>query len=183
MDRSPASSSVHGILQARIPEWVAISFSRGSSLPRDQTHISYVSCIGRWVLYHWCHLGSKVSTLGQKGCVLPSVIGERSEKILSHFIIFFLFLFLQAPLGNLSWSLSSELHKPGSISLLWHVPEGPALWPRLGEAGASLIWAMWFPCQRFTVSLAFTFLCSLPPAFLSGFLFSGTEKREKRTTL
>ena len=32
---------------------VAISFSRVSSQPRDQTHISYISCIGRQVLYHW----------------------------------------------------------------------------------------------------------------------------------
>ena len=39
--------SVHGILQARILEWVATSFSRGSSWPRDQTHISCASCIGR----------------------------------------------------------------------------------------------------------------------------------------
>ena len=45
-------SSVHGILQARILEWVAVPSSRGSSQPRDQTHTSYVSCIGRWVLYH-----------------------------------------------------------------------------------------------------------------------------------
>ena len=37
MDCSPPGSSVHGILQARILEWVAISFSRGSSRPRDQT--------------------------------------------------------------------------------------------------------------------------------------------------
>ena len=39
---SPPGSSVHGILQARILEWVAIPFSRGSSQPRDQT---WVSCI------------------------------------------------------------------------------------------------------------------------------------------
>ena len=45
-------SSVFGILQARILERVAIPFSRASSLPRDQTHISYISCIGRQVLYH-----------------------------------------------------------------------------------------------------------------------------------
>ena len=32
-------------------EWVAISFSRGSSLPRDRTHISYVTCIGKCILY------------------------------------------------------------------------------------------------------------------------------------
>ena len=43
-------SSFHGIFPAKILEWVAISFSRGSSWPRDRTHIS---CIGRWILYHW----------------------------------------------------------------------------------------------------------------------------------
>jgi len=48
----PPGSSVHGILQARILEWVAISSSRGSSQPRDWTCISYVCCIGRWILYH-----------------------------------------------------------------------------------------------------------------------------------
>ena len=45
-------SSVHGILQTRILEWVAIPSSRGSSQPRDQTCIAYVSCTGRRVLYH-----------------------------------------------------------------------------------------------------------------------------------
>ena len=60
MDGSPPGSSVHGILQARILEWVAMPSSRGSSQPRDQTHISHVSCIGRQVLYHWRHLGSSL---------------------------------------------------------------------------------------------------------------------------
>ena len=50
IDFSPPGTSVHGILQERILEWVAISFSRGSSRPRDQTHIS---CTGRQILYHW----------------------------------------------------------------------------------------------------------------------------------
>ena len=50
MDCSPPGPSVHGIFQARILEWVATSFSRGSSPFRDQTCIS---CIGRWILYHW----------------------------------------------------------------------------------------------------------------------------------
>ena len=53
MDCSPPSSSVHGISQTRILEWVAISSSRGSSRPRDQTHISCVFCIGRQMLSHW----------------------------------------------------------------------------------------------------------------------------------
>ena len=55
---NPLDSSVHGILQARIQEWIAISYSRGSSRPKDQTHISCISCIGRQILYHWHHLGS-----------------------------------------------------------------------------------------------------------------------------
>ena len=40
---SPPSSSIHGISQARILEWAAISFFRGSSRPRDQTHISCIT--------------------------------------------------------------------------------------------------------------------------------------------
>ena len=39
MDCSPPGSSVRGVLQARVLEWVAMSFSRGSSQPRDQTHV------------------------------------------------------------------------------------------------------------------------------------------------
>ena len=50
MDCSPSGCSVHGILQTRILEWVAIPSSRGSSRPRDRTHVSYISCIGRWFL-------------------------------------------------------------------------------------------------------------------------------------
>ena len=49
MAHSPPNSSVHGILQARTLEWVAMPTSWGSSQPRDQIHISYVSCIGRRV--------------------------------------------------------------------------------------------------------------------------------------
>ena len=43
VDCSPPGSSVHGILQARIVDWVAISFSRGSTPPSDQTHISCIA--------------------------------------------------------------------------------------------------------------------------------------------
>ena len=59
-DCSPPGSSVHGILQARILESVVLSFSRGSSRPRDQTRVSRVSCIGRRVPSHLCHLGSPI---------------------------------------------------------------------------------------------------------------------------
>ena len=49
MDCSPPGSSVQRISQARMLEWVASSFSRGSSHPRDQIH---ASCIGRWIFCH-----------------------------------------------------------------------------------------------------------------------------------
>ena len=43
MDCSPPDSSVHWILQAKILEWVAIPFSKGSSQPKDQIHVSYTA--------------------------------------------------------------------------------------------------------------------------------------------
>ena len=55
MDSGPPGFSIHGIFQATALEWVAIFYSRWSSWPRDQTHVSCVSCM--WILYH-CHLGS-----------------------------------------------------------------------------------------------------------------------------
>ena len=58
MDCSPPGFSVHGIVQARILEWVAISSSRGSSQPRDWT---CTSCIGRRILYHWATWEATVS--------------------------------------------------------------------------------------------------------------------------
>ena len=47
---NPMDYTVHGILQARILEWVAFSFSRGSSQPRDRTQ---VSCIASWFFTSW----------------------------------------------------------------------------------------------------------------------------------
>ena len=52
VDCSPPGSSVHGILQVRIQYWVAVPSSGGSSQPRDQTRVFYISCTGRRVPYH-----------------------------------------------------------------------------------------------------------------------------------
>ena len=62
MDCSLPGSSVHGIFQARILEWVAISFSRGSSRPRDRTRVSHIvgRCFTIWAtreaFQEWCWL-------------------------------------------------------------------------------------------------------------------------------
>ena len=52
IDCSLTVSSVHGILQTRILEWIAIPSSKGSSRSRDRTHVSCVFCIGRQIFYH-----------------------------------------------------------------------------------------------------------------------------------
>ena len=71
MDHSPPDSSVYGVLQARILEWVTMSSSRGPSWPRYWTQVSSVSCIGMRVLYHYFHLGN------------PSVSYKRVTKVTS----------------------------------------------------------------------------------------------------
>ena len=50
------ASIVHGILQARILEWAAFPFSRGSSQPRDRTQVSHCG----WILYQLSHKGSPI---------------------------------------------------------------------------------------------------------------------------
>ena len=58
MDWSPPGSSVHGILQTRILEWVVLPSSRGSSQPRDWTHVCLYLLPCKWILYPLRHLGS-----------------------------------------------------------------------------------------------------------------------------
>ena len=87
MDCNLPGFSVHGIFQARILDWVAISFSRGSFWPRDWTLISW---IGRWVLYHWVtgkaeNIGGKMniqSPSGEEGTQkeMSSVWWDREER-------------------------------------------------------------------------------------------------------
>ena len=67
---TPPGSSVHGIFQARILEWVAISYSRGCSQPWDQTRVSCVSCIGRQILYHWATWEALVRVLNTNKMLL-----------------------------------------------------------------------------------------------------------------
>ena len=66
MDCNSPGSSVHEISQARILGWVAISFSRGSSRPRGSSQPrkrTCISCIGRWLLYHWATWDAQSSTI------------------------------------------------------------------------------------------------------------------------
>ena len=75
MDCSPPGSSVHGILQARILEWVAISFSRGLSQPRDWTWVSCIS--GRF----FTNRATRAFTLKQLNTCDILVLKLQTEKI------------------------------------------------------------------------------------------------------
>ena len=110
MDSSQPDSSVHGIFQARIMEWVAISFSRGSSRPRDQTQVSHI--VGRhftvWATREvqsrqtygkygqsrksglsWCsphtHTGHSLCILCVYSCISWRLVGFYILNISSHF--------------------------------------------------------------------------------------------------
>ena len=107
MNCSPLGSSVHGIFQARILKWVAISFSRGPSWPRDWTQVSCISCIDRQVLYHsatWETLSKLMDiikflehlTAGSWVPYLPSYINcqEHHMLVIRVFLNLFFILFL-----------------------------------------------------------------------------------------
>ena len=78
VDHCPPGSSVHGLSQARILEWVAIPFSRGSSWLRVWT---CVSCPGRQILYHLSHQGSPLSEVMLKSRRVENVILERKKNL------------------------------------------------------------------------------------------------------
>ena len=69
---SPPGPSVHGILQARILEWVAISFSRGSSRPRNRTQVSHIAgrpfnlCAAREALKYKNTVSQKTSKISRE---------------------------------------------------------------------------------------------------------------------
>ena len=72
MNCSLPGSSVYGFLQANILEWVAISFSRGSSQPKNQTHFSCISCIASGFFTNWAtwetqnyHIDPTIPLLGE----------------------------------------------------------------------------------------------------------------------
>ena len=83
MDYSLPGSSVHASFQARILDWATISFSRGSSQPRDQT---YVSCVSRWILYHCTAWEARLTTTESLNvCRFLRHLANMLLLLLSHF--------------------------------------------------------------------------------------------------
>ena len=85
IDCSPPGSSVHGIFQARILEWVAISFSRGSFQPRNQTHVSCLA--GRFFTTEPPGKPSYLySTIFKKGESWHSIQRQRGKQVKEAFL-------------------------------------------------------------------------------------------------
>ena len=100
-------SSVYGIFQARTLVQVAISYSRGSSWPRDRTRVSWVSCISRQILFHWATWEAHAMHTRAVICMLVFV--SSSSPIEKPNYSFFCFLF--SPFTNKSewsWNYATE---------------------------------------------------------------------------
>ena len=86
----PPGSSVYGIFQTRILEQVAISYFRESSGPRNKLKSLWVSCIGKWILYHWATeevLSSYIQGIYSKtlsGCLKPRIVSNPMYTIYFH---------------------------------------------------------------------------------------------------
>ena len=126
MDYSPPGSSVHGILQARILEWVTIPFSRGSSWPRDRTR---VSCIQNRFFTIW--VTGKRSQLEEGNGTNQKVTYKRPNP-LKYFVSF--------SLGQAFW-VDTNLHFckirkwspwgskfPGTWTQQWQTPKHFSVW-------------------------------------------------------
>ena len=92
MDCSPPDSSVHGILQTRILEWVAISFSRGSSRQRDWTWISYIE--GRFFTIGATREAH--SAMNEPFKRRFKVLTSKLFFLMHHILFIFIYLFLEA---------------------------------------------------------------------------------------
>ena len=90
MDYNLPGSSVQGILQVRILEWVAIPFSRGSSQPRDQTQVSCIA--GRFFTIWATREALFMACLSPIKSVGPQL--NQDSGVGSHALIFFLFVFI-----------------------------------------------------------------------------------------
>ena len=123
MDCSPPGSSVHGIFQGRVLEWVAISFSRGSSWPRNQT---WVSCIVGRRFTVWATREVRCFQCQINSPAL-SVVGEKTVP-----------LHLSGGIWKLCWRRHREARGAGG-SLPSLEPHPPLTAGKLGEVAWSFL--------------------------------------------
>ena len=110
MDCRPSGSSLHGIFQARILKWVAISYFRGSSRPRDQTHVSGISYVGRWILYYCTTLEAHSEGVYMyKRCSAKYLLREITRREIFILLSYTLLLATNREPGKAVWSGTTVL--------------------------------------------------------------------------
>ena len=147
MNCSPPGSSVHGILQARILEWVAMPSSRGSSQLRDQTWISYV-------YLHW-QVGSL--PLVPPGKSLKKYLFSTISSVVSSAVNFYDSLCT-------SWAESCKLHFPDSLVIHFFQVCPMGNWQEFGSTEGNREEASYFLCLAITF-----FISGLPNSFYNQF--------------
>ena len=122
-------SSVHGILQTKILEWLAISSSRGSSRPRDRTWVSCVSCIGQRTSYHWATREAHIYVIPQDKFLNLNLVNQKKNFLLYCFNFHFFIYLCWAALGlrcclrafsrHSEWGLLSSCLRCTGLSRHW----------------------------------------------------------------
>ena len=133
----PGSTAL-GVFQARILEWAAISSSRESSQPRDRIPFSCVSCIGRWVLYHWATreaFSSKGPWWQKQLLQAPPMSPLGMNRIRAPGLTAFRELLPSGLVSFLPTSCWLEAQAPPSCLQ----PPGPGFWDSLGESKALIL--------------------------------------------
>ena len=128
MDYSLPGSSVHAILQARILEWVAVSFSRGSSQPRDQTCVSCISWHWQVILYCWATRDAQ-SNYTPKKITLKKEVNMQCFQ--ASFLSFFLFVLAVELLVTLRLSWNAHIGQISAGSRLVVTPDFMSSFPRI----------------------------------------------------
>ena len=131
MDCSSPSSSVHRISQARILGWVAISFSRGSSWPRDQT---CVSCIGRWILYHWAIREALLTSYCFSVAKLHPILFDPMDRCMPGSLVLHYFLgFAQIHVHWVSYAIWPSHPLPTSSAVAFSLSQHQGLFQLVGS--------------------------------------------------
>ena len=114
MDCSLPGSSIQGLFQARVLEWVAISFSRGSSRPRDWTRVSHITgrCFNIWAIRKALALSKQPRNVSHSYCLVHLTLGSVQSLC---YVIFVATPWTAAHQASLSITNSQSLFKLMSI--------------------------------------------------------------------
>ena len=135
MDCSLPVSSIHGILQARILEWVAIAFSRGASWPRDRSQVSYTTggfftIWATWGVAVFFNVSNNVYCDTVYNSLNYSCLGNSTERGLWWTVVRYNLVTLNNNKASFLWNSKQSLKFPCSAEVTGWIPGLKILWTR-----------------------------------------------------